>query len=320
MKTAKRGQKTSKPVQRTKARRGRFHLPSRRRGVRWLVILIVVAVVGVYLVLPFAFGVVVVFPYKQSVGAAPAGFQDVTLTTEDGVRLAAWYAPPADGSGPAIIVLHGAGNSREGVRRYVAMLASHGYGVLAFDARGHGQSGGKTNRLGWMGTRDVGAAVAFLQQQDGITAIGGLGLSMGGEILLGAASAYPTITAVVSDGATHRSLDELRTLPSERPLVRNFVSRVMYLTVQVLSGEKPPEPPLLDSMIAADTTSFLLIAGGSVELEVAYNTLFAETVGERATLWIAPGASHTRAAGLYPDEYEQRVTGFFDAVLRPSGE
>ena len=298
----------------------KLKLPGRWRALRWLVILIVIAVIGVYILMPIAFGVMVVFPYKQSVYAPPDGFQEVTLTAEDGVRLAGWYAPPAGGSGPAIMVLHGAGNTREGVRRYVAMLAAHGYGVLAFDTRGHGQSGGTTNRLGWQGTRDVGAAVAFLDAQDGVTAIGALGLSMGGEIMLGAASTYPALTAIVADGATHRSLDEMRALASERLLVRNFVPRVMYLTVQVLSGEKPPQPPLLDSMIAAENTSFLLVVGGSVESEVAYNTLFADTVGARATLWVAPDASHTKALGRYPDEYELRVTGFFDAVLRPGSD
>jgi uncharacterized protein len=297
----------------------RLELPRRRRALRWLVILIGIAVVLVYLVLPVAFGVVAVFPYKESVGAAPEGFQDVTLSAADGVRLAGWYAPPADGGGPVIIVLHGAGGSREGVRGQAVMLAENGYGVLAFDARGHGKSGGTTNRLGWQGTRDVGAALAFLQEQGGVTAIGALGLSMGGEIVLGAASTYPQITAIAADGATHRSLDEMRALESERPLVRNFVPRIMFLTVQVLTGDKPPEPTLLDSMVAAQSTQFLLIAGGSVAQEVKYDTLFADTVGERATLWVVPGAEHTGAFQRYPDEYEQRLTGFFDAALRPSG-
>ena len=39
----------------------------------------------------------------------------------------------------------------------------HGYGVLLFDRRGEGESEGDPNGLGWRGTRDVHAAISFLQ-------------------------------------------------------------------------------------------------------------------------------------------------------------
>ena len=41
----------------------------------------------------------------------------------------------------------------------------------------------------------------------------------------------------------------------------------------------------------------------------------AATVGDRATLWIAPNAPHTAAFGLYPQEYERRVIAFFDTTV-----
>lgn len=286
--------------------------PNWRRVLRGIALLILIVIVGLYLVLPVGVGVAAVFPRKDSVGAPPEGFETVSLKTDDGVTLAAWYRPPTNGA--AIILLHGAGGSREDVRGYAAMLVRHGYGVLAVDLRGHGASGGKTNRLGWQGTHDVGAAVGYLQARPEVKAIGGLGLSMGGEVLLGAASAYPALKAITADGATRRTLDELRALPSERSLYRNFTARVMFATVRVLSGETPPKP-LLDSMIAAPSTSFLLVAAASNDLEVKYNALFAQTVGERAVLWVAPGASHTGAFARFPDEYEQRVIAFFDAHL-----
>jgi dienelactone hydrolase len=291
-----------------------FKLPSRQRALRWFVILVLILILALYVVLPVAAGVYAVFPYKQSVGTPPAGFTEVTLTTGDHIELKAWYAPPTNGA--AIILAHGAGNSRESVRDYAALLVRHGYGVLALDLRGHGQSGGTVNRLGWQGTRDISAAVAYLQARDDVQHIGGMGLSMGGEVLLGAASANPALQAIVADGATRRSLDELRALPAERALVRNFTARVMFATVQVLSGDDPPDPPLLDAMIAAESTRFLLIAGGSVALEVKFNALFADTLGARADLWVAPDASHTGAFKRYPDEYEQRVIAFFNATLR----
>ncbi len=97
--------------------------------------------------------------------------------------------------------------------------------------------------------------------------------------------------------------------------MRNFTARVMYAAVQVLSGDDPPDPPLLDSMVAAETTAFLLVAAGKDEQEVKFNTLFAETVGARVDLWVVPDASHTGAFKKYPAEYEQRVIGFLEGAM-----
>lgn len=295
----------------------KIKFPNRSCLLRSVIIFLVVVVLGLYIFLPVAMGVLAIFPARESVGAPPNGFEEVALTADDNVTLAGWYAPPANGA--VILLLHGAGGSREELRHTAQMLVSHGYGVLAMDARGHGASGGKTNRLGWRGSRDVAAAVDFLQAQPDITQIGAMGLSMGGEIMLGASAENPDITAIVADGATRRCIEELLALPSERPLVRNFTARVMFATVQIFSGERPPEP-LLDSMITAEETRFLLIAGGAKTQEVEFNKLFANTVGARAELWIAPNAPHVGAYSLYPDEYQQRVIDFFDKTLLQEAE
>ena len=122
-----------------------------------IVLLVIAAIVVLYIALPIGMGAAAVAPLKSAVGAPPIGFQAITLNTEDGVSLAGWYAPPVNGT--AIILIHGAGGSREDVRGYAEMLTRHGYGVLAIDLRGHGESTGTSNRFGWQGTRDVGAAV-----------------------------------------------------------------------------------------------------------------------------------------------------------------
>jgi pimeloyl-ACP methyl ester carboxylesterase len=284
--------------------------------LRWIVGLALLAGFGLYIVLPVGSALITVFPNKQTVGSPPEGFEEIALTANDGVSLEGWYAPP--GNGAVILLLHGAGGSREDLTAYADMLTRHGYGVLALDLRGHGLSQGITNRLGWESTLDVGAAVTYLGTRPDVQRIGGLGLSMGGETLLGAASTYPAMTAIVADGATRRSLQELLALPSERPLPRNFTARVMFAAVGILSSEKPPPITLLDSMLAAKSTSFFLIAGGGNAQEVAFNQLFAQTVGERVELWVAPDAEHTEAFSRYPEEYEQRVIGFFDQVLSAS--
>ncbi len=102
----------------------------------------------------------------------------------------------------------------------------------------------------------------------------------------------------------------------QRPLYRNFTTRVMYLAVRLFSGDRPPLP-IRDSLLAAPNTHFLLIAGGNQYTEVDYNEMFADTVGERATLWVAPDAGHVGAFRRHREEYEQRViTSFEETLLR----
>ena len=85
--------------------------------------------------------------------------------------------------------------------------------------------------------------------------------------------------------------------------------------VGIFSGDVQPEPTLLQSIQAAESTSFLFIAAGTNETEIAYNSLFHQAVSERSRLWIIPNVGHTSGFGSDPAQYEQQVVDFFNSVL-----
>ena len=64
-------------------------------------------------------------------------YEDVALTTSDGLPLAAWYVPSQNGA--AVILQHGYRGNRGSVLDTAKLLASHGYGILMMDARAHVQ-------------------------------------------------------------------------------------------------------------------------------------------------------------------------------------
>lgn len=276
---------------------------------------VLTAILGVYIGLPLAMAVAAVWPTDDVVGAPPAGFRPVSIEVVSDVSLGAWYRPSSNGA--SVILVHGAGGSREGMRSLSSSLSGQGYGVLALDLEGHGTSGGTTNRLGWTGTSDIVAAVRFLRSREPAVRIGAVGSSLGGEVLLGSSAECAELRAIVADGATRRCTSELLTLPSERQLARNFTARVMYAGVRAFSGQQPPAPMLGEMKRSPTTTRFLFIAAGDESLEVAFNRLFATALGERATLWVAPGVAHVRARAKYPLEYERRVLDFLEAWLAP---
>ncbi len=81
-------------------------------------------------------------PSEVTVTPADLGLdhENVTLTTVDGVDLAAWYVPST--SSAAVVMMHGAGSTRSDVLDQAAVLHRNGFGTLLIDARGHGDSNG----------------------------------------------------------------------------------------------------------------------------------------------------------------------------------
>ncbi|MCK6579584.1 MAG: alpha/beta hydrolase [Anaerolineae bacterium] len=280
--------------------------------IKILPALVILFLVVSFILIPVGFGIAATTMPREAVGAPPEGFAAVSLRTADGDRLAAWYVPPQNGA--AIVLVHGASNSREGVRSYAKMLAAHGFGVLAFDQRGHGESEGKINLFGWEGGEDVAAAAAFLSDQEDVVVIGALGLSLGGEVLLGAAAAAPQMRAIAAEGIAHRSMAEFRAIPSHANPVVGLQPWVSYTVVRLLTGDDPPMAAA-DSMRAAETTQFLLIAAADGKDEVEFARVYAEAAAGRAEVWVVPSGGHIGGYAAYPQEYEERVLGFFRSAL-----
>jgi predicted acyl esterase len=114
--------------------------------------------------------------------------QEVTIASPDGTQLAATLTlpdstPPA-GGWPAVIFMHGLGQNRA-TALAVAQgmgIVSERYAVLAYDARGHGQSGGLIGIDGPKEIADVRAVFSWLRNRPDVAdaRIGGFGVSYGG--------------------------------------------------------------------------------------------------------------------------------------------
>ncbi|WP_203935256.1 alpha/beta hydrolase [Virgisporangium ochraceum] len=251
-------------------------------------------------------------------GERGLAYDDVTFPTTDGVRLSGWYL--ASTNRAAVVLLHGAGSTRSAVLDHAVVLARLGYGVLLFDARGHGRSGGRAMDLGWYGDRDVGAAVSYLRTRldvDGAR-IGAVGLSMGGEEVLGAAATDPRIRAVVAEGATNRVAADKAFL-SEAYGVRGRVQRgidaLTYAVTDALTAAHPPVT-LRAAARAMAPRPVLLVTAGDVPDE-GHAARYIQRGNPGVRIWEVPDSGHTRALRTHPDEWRQRVSAFLAAALGP---
>ena len=129
---------------------------------------------------------------------------DVPLPMDDGVALAATlYLPsgtPPAGGWPAVMLFHGLGGTRASVAAIASgVLAPAGYAVLAYDARGHGESGGEVTLDGPREIADLRAAFDWLTARADVSdsLVGAIGFSYGGGAVLRAAVEGVPFKAIV---------------------------------------------------------------------------------------------------------------------------
>jgi fermentation-respiration switch protein FrsA (DUF1100 family) len=240
-----------------------------------------------------------------------AAHEAVTLKTGDGLQLSGWYIPSRNGA--AVIVFPG----RAASQKHARYLARHGYGVLLYDRRGEGASDGDPHAFGWSFDEDIKAGVAFLQARDDVEPgrIGGLGLSVGGEMMLQTAAGTEQLAAVVSDGAGARVASEEF---SDLTGFGRYFSAPLLVTktaaVAVFSNQVPPKD-LTHYIRRIAPRPIMLIHAAHDEVDDKTPEYLAAARGPAAE-WTVPKGGHTAGIRTMPREYERRVVGFFDGALR----
>jgi uncharacterized protein len=285
----------------------------RRKCARRSLIGVATIAFAFYVVLPLGISYV-----STHVGRLPpqdvdlgASVEQVTFTTSDGITISASYIPSRNRA--AVIAFPG----RSGPQAHARMLARHGYGVLLFDLRGDGDSQGDPNGFGWDSEKDVIAAIAYLKQRPDVDPrrIGGLGLSVGGELLLETAAHSHDLRAVVSEGAGSRSIgEELDRRGTDNWLAAYPVAAMISAGTAIFSNTLPP--PHLKDLVGQISPGavFFIYTNHGVDTE-DLKPQYYEAAREPKAIWKIPEAGHTGGLTVRPSEYERRVVGFYNRAL-----
>jgi pimeloyl-ACP methyl ester carboxylesterase len=119
-------------------------------------------------------------------------------TASDGVSLAFELV----GEGPPVMLVHGFGSSRQQNWKstgWYGSLAEAGYGVLAMDCRGHGESG-KPHDPASYGHDRMSEDIAQVMDAAGVRTAPVVGYSMGGFLALRLAAHHPERTSRIALG------------------------------------------------------------------------------------------------------------------------
>jgi fermentation-respiration switch protein FrsA (DUF1100 family) len=244
-------------------------------------------------------------------------YDDVAITTSDGLRLVGWYVPGTNGA--IVLAQHGYKSQRGEMLDEAAMLHRHGYSVLITTMRAHDMSDGRLLTFGAKEIPDLEAWTQFAMHQPGIdpSRVGIVGNSLGGTLAIETAAQMPAIKAVVANSPFSSLDDTIETsvrfftgLPPFpfAPLIRFWAERETGIDVAEVDatrwiGRLSPRPILL------------MQGGADVVISTTSGQRLYDAARDPKELWFDPQVAHARFDTARPEEYERRIVKFFDAAI-----
>jgi len=230
------------------------------------------------------------------------------LLAADGVRISARHDPPVQHA-PApdlgLVVAHGFTGAwrRQSVRALAGVLADHA-GVVSFDFRGHGASGGRST-LGDLEVLDLDAAVRWARLL-GYRRVVTVGWSMGAGVAIRQAALCRGVDAVVAVSGPSRwhfrGTAPMRLLHYgvETRFGRAVLALGFRTRIAARGWEPWPEPP--DALVGRIAPAPLLVVHGDRDryIPAEHARWLVAAARGPAQLWLEPGFGHAEAAAT-PD-------------------
>jgi pimeloyl-ACP methyl ester carboxylesterase len=123
------------------------------------------------------------------------------VVTDDGIHIAGWYVPAADGAGPAaptVVLVHGFGGNKTSVLEYGEGL-HEAFNLVAFDMRNTQRSSGEQTTGGVLEQKDLRAIIDWLERAKQPSHIGVLGNSLGAGTAVAESRNDPRVEALALD-------------------------------------------------------------------------------------------------------------------------
>lgn len=238
-------------------------------------------------------------------------YEEISLETEDGIKLHAWFIP---GDGPyGIVIAPGYTDSMSVVLKYAPFLHEAGYQLLLFDPRGQGLSEGALYAFGSFEPEDIEAGMNYLRNIRQVEHVALFGHSNGATATLIAAAQhpYPEVFAVVVDSP----FANLR-LASQSPEYRDpFLEAFFPLYTAIAQARLGFDLfRKTNALAVVDRVSHVLFIHGTADTKIAFfnSELLYERAQDPKALWLVEGVGHVKALDSDINSYAVKVLGFLN--------
>jgi len=249
-------------------------------------------------------------------------FEDVKVTTSDGLNLNGWFIPSTGGRATVLLV-HGYKDQRGSMLGVAEILHRHGYSVMVASLRGHDVNDGELISFGLFEVRDLEAWYQHLRGRADVDprAIGLFGVSMGGTIGLRYASQNPEMRVVIADCAFSSVMDtaatSIRHFTGLPPFP--FAPAIVFWSERQFGGDADELDATRWIPLIAPRPVFLLQGGADTVVSAESGRKLFAAAGEPKELWYEPGVGHAQFLKTMPAAFEARVVRFLDRYLRQEG-
>ena len=243
------------------------------------------------------------------------------VVTPDGIQIAGWYVPAADGSGPeaqTIVLVHGYGGDKSGILEYGAALHER-YNLVAFDERHGGRSTGTQTTLGVREQDDVRAIVDWVERTKKPAHLALFGNSMGAAAAISEARHDPRVEALALDSMHTRIVYqfEQRLKAAGHPAYPGTWATFLgtWLRTGVWFGSADPADALPD--MGARPIMLTHGTADTEDLPARTQTFYddAKAAGLTIELHWCEGAGHGHVDDVCPDQLAGWLTDFFARAL-----
>lgn len=242
-------------------------------------------------------------------------YEDVTLTTSDGLKIGGWFLPKEGGRG-TVIYCHGHTEHRGQMLEQAAFLHGHGFRGLLFDFRRHGDSEGDLTTFGYYEWQDVQAAIRYAVDERGEEGPVILwGVSMGAATSLLTAAKVNGIDAVIAESSFYAASETLRSDLSRFFGLPKVPFGFLTGTITELRiGIKIDDLDLGRAVSGLGDTAVLLV-GGSADRRMPLSNndrLYERIPGTRKEIYVAEGATHGDIWEMDREAYAEKVLAFLE--------
>ena len=276
----------------------------RRPSLRRLLAVAVCTYIGVTMLVGLLQSKLIYFP-SRVLDLTPTDvglmFDDVTLVTQDDVRISAWFVPRQDARATVLFFHGNAGNNGDRVAE-IKVLHSLGFAVMIVDYRGYGKSEGAPSESGTY--FDAIAAWEHLTQARGLPVqrIVIMGESIGGAVAIDLARRHSPGALVVQSSFTR--LSDIAALHYPFLPVR-WLLRHRYDSIDKVGAIACPK-----LFFHSTDDSLIPIGNGRALYAAAANPKdFVETPGD-----------HNGGGFMYANEYAVMLQKFIDSAMAADEE
>jgi pimeloyl-ACP methyl ester carboxylesterase len=219
------------------------------------------------------------------VRAAPATCRDAAFAGA-GVTLRGWRCSANGVRRGTIVYLHGTADNRTSSAGVIRRFGPRGFDVIAYDSRGHGESGGAICTYGFFEKHDLHGVLDTI----GSGPIVLLGTSLGGAVALQEAVDDRRVTAVIAA----ETFTYLRTIAAERApffFTKGTIRRAFQVAAEQGHFDVDAVSP---ERAAADITVPVLLVHGAMDIDTRpehSQRVFAALRGPKRLI-LVPNAAH----------------------------